>query len=189
MSHVPPRPSRTPTSKNSEACPLPPMPVNASESLASLALHPPQVLPPIPPIPPSPPPRTRDLTHQASMSTCHDSVTIVSRASLDTRNPDEDDVNLDFQHEAYGPKPGEKDWDAFEVSFPPGSSEDPHNWSRARRWYITSLAGLLVLNAYVQQRDLFIPRVLIFPFSAPLQALPQLVSFQSSNAFLASVTK
>lgn len=58
-----------------------------------------------------------------------------------------DSVIADFRQEAYGPAIGEKGYDQYEVSFSPDDPEDPHNWSRAKRWYITLLAGMLVLNA------------------------------------------
>lgn len=91
----------------------------------------------------------RDASHLSTTSSGRDSATIVDRPSIDNRDVDSDDVNSEFHHEAYGPEPGEKDWDAFEVRFEPDSIEHPHNWSRARRWYLTCLGGLLVFNAYV----------------------------------------
>lgn len=33
------------------------------------------------------------------------------------------------------------------VDFPPDDIENPKNWSRARRWYITAVAVSLVVNA------------------------------------------
>lgn len=33
------------------------------------------------------------------------------------------------------------------VDFQPGDIENPHNWSKARRWYITLCTVLLVINA------------------------------------------
>lgn len=41
----------------------------------------------------------------------------------------------------------EKDADPFLVSFSEGDSDNPRNWSSAKRWYLTAIAGLLVLNA------------------------------------------
>lgn len=38
----------------------------------------------------------------------------------------------------------------FEVKFLPDDAGNPFNWSRARRWYITLLAGLLGVNACVR---------------------------------------
>ncbi len=83
------------------------------------------------------------------VSTGQDSVTVInpSRPSLDHREEDPDDVNSEFRHEVYGPDPGDKGWDVYEVRFEPDSPEHPHNWSRTKRWYLTSLCGLLVLNA------------------------------------------
>ncbi|KAF7792538.1 hypothetical protein EIP86_003579 [Pleurotus ostreatoroseus] len=59
----------------------------------------------------------------------------------------EDPVVEGYRKEAYGPSPGEKGWDEFEVRFTEGDSDDPHNWSRTRRWYITMVGALLVLNS------------------------------------------
>ncbi len=58
-----------------------------------------------------------------------------------------EDLNSEFHREAYGPEPGEEGWDNFEVRFDPGDPENPYNWSRPQRWYLTALAGLLLLNA------------------------------------------
>lgn len=58
-------------------------------------------------------------------------------------------VNAEFHKEAYGPEPGQPGWDPYEVRFAPNDPDDPHNWSRVKRWYITLLGGMLVLNAYV----------------------------------------
>jgi hypothetical protein len=63
---------------------------------------------------------------------------------------DDDDVNSQFEREAYGIAPGEKGYDEFEVRFAPDEPASPFNWSRVKRWYITILAGILVLNAYVK---------------------------------------
>ncbi|KAI6119007.1 MFS general substrate transporter [Pisolithus croceorrhizus] len=41
----------------------------------------------------------------------------------------------------------EKDTDPFLVSFREGDPDNPKNWSSAKRWYLTAIAGLLVLNA------------------------------------------
>lgn len=86
-----------------------------------------------------------NLSHPSSSA--RDSVTFVASSTLD-REGDED-VQSEFRHEAYGPQPGEEGWDKFEVRFEPDELANPHNWSRAKRWYMTSVAGLLVLNAYV----------------------------------------
>ena len=69
------------------------------------------------------------------------------------RQPNEharEDLNEEYHREAYGPDPGEKGWDQYEVRFAPNDPEDPQNWSRAQRWFLTILSGLLVLNAYVR---------------------------------------
>ncbi|CAL1706392.1 unnamed protein product [Somion occarium] len=84
-----------------------------------------------------------NLSHPSSSA--RDSVTFVASSTLD-REGDED-VQSEFRHEAYGPQPGEEGWDKFEVRFEPDELANPHNWSRAKRWYMTSVAGLLVLNA------------------------------------------
>ncbi|KAI0786660.1 MFS general substrate transporter [Abortiporus biennis] len=80
-----------------------------------------------------------------------DSVTIVDRTSRDLRRhlpeEDDDDVNSAVHAEAYGAQPGEKGWDAFEVIFAPDDPESPFNWSRPKRWYMTIMSGILVLNA------------------------------------------
>lgn len=58
-----------------------------------------------------------------------------------------DDVNSQYEHEAYGPAPGEKDWNEFEVSIPPTDPLFPQTWSPLQRCYITAVMALLVLNA------------------------------------------
>lgn len=73
-----------------------------------------------------------------------DSVTVYSHEAHEPH-----DINEEFEREAYGPPPDEKGVDPFEVRFEAESPEDPHNWSRALRWYLTMLTGVLVLNAYV----------------------------------------
>lgn len=60
---------------------------------------------------------------------------------------EDDDVNSEFHREAYGPEPGEKGYDQWEVRFAPDDLASPYNWSRLKRWYITILGGILVLNA------------------------------------------
>lgn len=60
---------------------------------------------------------------------------------------DDDDINSQFHEEAYGPEPGEKGYDNFEVRFAPDDPASPYNWSKLKRWYITLLGGILVLNA------------------------------------------
>ena len=85
-------------------------------------------------------------------SSTRDSVTIVEDVD-ERRHPDED-PQTEFRHEAFGPQPGEKGWDKFEVRWEPDDPEDPHNWSRLKRWYLTAASGLLLLNAYVHRFDL-----------------------------------
>ena len=60
-----------------------------------------------------------------------------------------EDVNSEFEHEAYGPPEGEKGVDPYEVRMGPEDSDNPKSWSRAYRWYITMLSATLLLNAYV----------------------------------------
>ncbi|OSD00382.1 MFS general substrate transporter [Trametes coccinea BRFM310] len=74
---------------------------------------------------------------------------------------DDDDINSEFEHEAYGPAPGEKPVDPFEVTLPLTDPENPKAWSRPFRWYITMLSALLVLNA-------------TFASSAPSGIIPQM---------------
>ncbi|THG99890.1 hypothetical protein EW026_g2535 [Hermanssonia centrifuga] len=86
-------------------------------------------------------------------------------ASTDDREPaprDDNSAISEYEREAYGPQLGEKGWDEFEVRFAPGDPEDPHNWSRSRRWYITLFSGMLVLNA-------------TFASSAPSGIVPQMM--------------
>lgn len=87
------------------------------------------------------------ITRVATVTSTRDSVTIVEDSN-EERHPEED-PQTEFRREAYGPQPGEEGWDKFEVRWDPDDPDDPHNWSRAKRWYLTGAAGLLVLNAYV----------------------------------------
>ncbi|TBU30061.1 MFS general substrate transporter [Dichomitus squalens] len=57
------------------------------------------------------------------------------------------DVVSQFQHEAYGPGPGEKPEDNFEMTMAPDDPDNPKTWSRPYRWFITMLSAVLVLNA------------------------------------------
>ncbi|KZT01280.1 MFS general substrate transporter [Laetiporus sulphureus 93-53] len=59
----------------------------------------------------------------------------------------ESEVQSEFVREAYGPHPGEKGWDFYEVTIPEGDPEHPRSWSRPYRWYLTMLGAFLVLNA------------------------------------------
>ena len=85
-----------------------------------------------------PPSRSHSAMHS------QDSVTVYSQGQ---HEQDNEDINTEFEREAYGPPPGEKLVNQFEVQFEPGSIEDPHNWSRVLRWYLTAFTGILVLNA------------------------------------------
>ncbi|THH29415.1 hypothetical protein EUX98_g4786 [Antrodiella citrinella] len=40
----------------------------------------------------------------------------------------------------------EKEADAYEVRFEPDDPDNPQNWSRLRKWGLTALAGMLVMN-------------------------------------------
>lgn len=62
---------------------------------------------------------------------------------------EDDDINLQFEHEAYGPAEGEKALDSYEVIMGPDDPDNPKTWSRPYRWYVTMLSAVLVLNAYV----------------------------------------
>ncbi len=64
-------------------------------------------------------------------------------------HPEEPDINSEFEHEAYGPPPGEKPVDSFEVTMAPDDPDNPKTWRSSYRWYITMLSAMLVLNAYV----------------------------------------
>ncbi len=62
---------------------------------------------------------------------------------------DAEDVNSEFEHEAYGPAPGEKPEDSYEVIMGPNDPDNPKTWKHWYRWYITALSAILVLNACV----------------------------------------
>ncbi|KAH8108013.1 MFS general substrate transporter [Cristinia sonorae] len=100
-------------------------------------------------------PSSSALEPPAAVPTTHsqDSMTVYSNEGKD--------INTAFEHQAYGPEPGEKSEDDFEVRFEEGAKEHPHNWSRWQRWYITALTGILVLNA-------------TFASSAPAGYIPEL---------------
>ncbi|CAL1695318.1 unnamed protein product [Somion occarium] len=90
-----------------------------------------------------------ELTSQlpASNTASRSSSTIIGENDRPLSVGDREDVNEEYRREAYGPEPGEKGWDEFEVRFAPDDPDDPHTWSRVKRWYLTALSGLLVLNA------------------------------------------
>lgn len=52
-------------------------------------------------------------------------------------------------HSQLNDKTGKEGVEEIEVKFEEGDSANPLNWKRAYRWYITLLAGLLGINAYV----------------------------------------
>ena len=76
---------------------------------------------------------------------------VSSRTPTFVESPDApvEDINAEFEHEAYGPAPGEKPIDSFEVIMGLDDSDNPKAWSRPYRWWITILAAVLVLNACV----------------------------------------
>ncbi|KAL5535339.1 hypothetical protein ACEPAF_3433 [Sanghuangporus sanghuang] len=55
-------------------------------------------------------------------------------------------LNDQFQHRFF-PGAEEQKKDPYLVEFDPDDPLDPKNWSRAYRWYLTILGGMLVLNA------------------------------------------
>ncbi|KZT04040.1 MFS general substrate transporter [Laetiporus sulphureus 93-53] len=81
---------------------------------------------------------------RASVADSH-SPTIVD--DLEEEALAEDEVQSEFHLEAYGPHPGEKGWDSFEVTIPLDDPENPKSWSRPYRWYLTMLGSVLVFNA------------------------------------------
>ncbi|GJE99749.1 MFS general substrate transporter [Phanerochaete sordida] len=56
-----------------------------------------------------------------------------------------DDATLPVHQVAYHRT--KEDASSFEVEFGPNDPQNPFNWSRRRRWYITFVAGLLAVNA------------------------------------------
>ncbi|KAI0348401.1 MFS general substrate transporter [Trametopsis cervina] len=101
-----------------------------------------------------------------------------SRATTPTvgsRDEDARSVNAEFEEEAYGPEPGEKGWDKFEVRFEQGDPDSPFSWSRLRRWYITLLAGILVLNA-------------TFASSTPSGIIPEMIVYFGFSIEVATLT-
>ena len=93
----------------------------------------------------SPAPTSEHL-HKPSMLDSSSSRTSVT---VNPQENEEEDVNTQFEHEAYGPAPGEKPDDPFEVTMGPQDPDNPKTWSRVYRWYITMASALLLLNAYV----------------------------------------
>ena len=68
---------------------------------------------------------------------------------LPAEGGDDHSINSQFEREAYGTPPGRKSLDQFEVRFGLDDPTNPHNRSRIQRWYITIVAGILVMNACV----------------------------------------
>lgn len=58
-------------------------------------------------------------------------------------------MEREFEREAFGPQPGDKAWDPYEIHIAPDDPDHPFSWSRLYRWYLTMLAGVVLLNAYV----------------------------------------
>lgn len=79
------------------------------------------------------------------------SSTIVDSGTDLRRNDNEDseDVNSEFEREAYGPPEGEKGVDPYEVRMGSTDKDNPKTWSRMYRWYITMISAVLLLNACV----------------------------------------
>ncbi|KAI0755190.1 MFS general substrate transporter [Daedaleopsis nitida] len=88
---------------------------------------------------------------------------------------DEHDVNSEFEHEAYGPAPGEKAEDPFEVAMGADDPDNPKTWSPTYRWYLTMLGAVLVLNA-------------TFASSAPSGIVGQLIEHFSLSTEVAILT-
>ncbi|OJT09245.1 hypothetical protein TRAPUB_14320 [Trametes pubescens] len=91
------------------------------------------------------------------------------------REEQDEDVNSEFEHEAYGPAAGEKPVDPFEVTMGPDDPDNPKSWSRPYRWYITMLSAVLVLNA-------------TFASSAPEGIIPDLMQQFSFGQEVAVLT-
>ena len=111
---------------------------------------------PTTPAPASPPSSALAPPPLAHLSSDHgDSAAFAAETGSHTSTIVDDDLALarqetveeEFEREALGPKPGEKGWDKYEVTIGPDDPEHPQQWSRAYRWYLTMLGGLLVLNA------------------------------------------
>ncbi|KZT02502.1 MFS general substrate transporter [Laetiporus sulphureus 93-53] len=117
-------------------------------------------------------PETRSQTSAARSTS--PSATVIHSIAESTAQ-DDDDIQSEFEREAYGPEEGEKDWDPYEVRIPVDDPENPKNWSRAYRWYLTALSGLLVLNA-------------TFASSAPTGIAGQLIEYFSFSEEVATLT-
>ncbi|KAI0074662.1 MFS general substrate transporter [Panus rudis PR-1116 ss-1] len=86
-----------------------------------------------------------------------DSATIVDRQSSRTGSV----IEVSKLKSDEPPLAEKDDRDPFEVQFEPGDLENPHNWSRRKRMYMTAVCGLLIFNA-------------TFASSAPSGIVPQL---------------
>ncbi|THH33510.1 hypothetical protein EUX98_g640 [Antrodiella citrinella] len=92
--------------------------------------------------------------------------------SLVTSEPH--DVEVGSREGSYSPEAEEKGLDAYQVRFEPGDPENPKNWSRLRRWNLTALASLLVLNctfASSVPSEIIVPLMNEFGFSLEVGAL------------------
>lgn len=114
------------------------------------------------------------------------------------RGDDEDeDVNSEFEREAYGPPEGEKGVDPYEVRMGPQDPDNPKTWPRPYRWYITMLSAVLLLNAYVtscflnadfdKKTDPRTPRR-TFSSSAPQGVIPDLIKHFGFGREVATLT-
>ncbi|KAF9806308.1 hypothetical protein IEO21_08731 [Rhodonia placenta] len=88
---------------------------------------------------------------------------------------DSDNVEREFEREAFGPQPGDKAWDPYEIHIAPDDPDHPFSWSRLYRWYLTMLAGVVLLNA-------------TFASSAPTGIVPQLMEHFSFGGEVATLT-
>ncbi|KAI0094961.1 MFS general substrate transporter [Irpex rosettiformis] len=95
-------------------------------------------------------------------------------ASREDEN-DADSVNAEFERETFGPEPGEKGWDKYEVRITPDDPDSPFRMSRVRRWYITMLGGILVLNA-------------TFASSTPSGIVPEMMEYFGFGREVATLT-
>ena len=100
-----------------------------------------------------------------------------------------EDVNTQFEHQAYGPGPGEKPEDSFEVIMGPQDPDNPKTWGRVYRWYITMAAALLLMNAYVSYLRTVKIHDPLTCFAVPSRLLHQKGSFFSSWSTLSSGPK
>lgn len=113
-------------------------------------------------------------------------------ASRDDEENDSESVNAEFERETYGPEPGEKGWDKYEVRIPPDDPDSPFRMSRLKRWYITMLGGILVLNAYVVlfhcPCQLTNARSRTFASSTPSGIVPEMMEYFGFGREVATLT-